>query len=76
MLSDQASQGSFPAPGRPPEDNGGQLIPLDRVSQWPTGSHHFVLPDKVIEVSGAHSFSKRNLASPSLSLRRREQVSS
>ena len=58
---DQAREGGFSHTGRAPQNQGGQLIPLDLRAQRLSRAQDMLLPDEILEFFGTHSLGQRAL---------------
>src|SRR6185295_19640606 len=61
VARDEMRQCRLARTGRPPENDGGELICLDRTPQRPIRCSDVLLPDKVRKLSRPQTFGQRNL---------------
>jgi hypothetical protein len=59
MPSNQVGQGRFPRPGRPPEDDGRNLVGFNRFSQGTIRANNLLLPDEIDKLTRPHSLGER-----------------
>jgi pimeloyl-ACP methyl ester carboxylesterase len=58
MARHKMGQRGLAAPGRPPENHGGQSVGFYRPAQWAVGPDEFILPDEIGKLARTHPLRK------------------